>query len=476
MSGEPNYNGACTNWYGVDIDRIYQMLEHEGSNESWSQVTAYGQTYELLAYHAGELKSMRDKLVVEWQSPAAKVFSGYIDRMLKSMSEVGDAAVDNMTGLTNINAALMKARTEVGKLREQWHANKGKEEDSKIFGMKVPGVSNAIDGLPDGWEENIKMEVARQMSLADRDVAEGTNKMTVPPIFVPPDQSGDTTVDNSGGNGTRSGSGSGSSGAAGTGPTRYPGSVSPPYVPPPSSPPSESLVYDDGSWLAGNPTVTPANTGGVGGGGVGAGGVIGAIPGNGANVGPGNGLGPAAGIGAGFVAGAFTSGLIGGNTGSGTGSGIVGAKGVGNLKAGATPAKVAGGLGSSPMAPGGVIGGARGGGPLPGGQFATGGSAARTGRTASTGGVIDGARGGARSGPAVAGTGAGGGTAATRATGPAMATSAGARRGDDEHDEDRPGFDPDNPWAVEEGGPEIITPPVAPSSHDAGPGVIGIDR
>jgi hypothetical protein len=37
-------------------------------------------------------------------------------------------------------------------------------------------------------------------------------------------------------------------------------------------------------------------------------------------------------------------------------------------------------------------------------------------------------------------------------------------------------FDPDNPWATEEGVPGVLKPPVASTHHEAGPGVIGIDR
>jgi hypothetical protein len=51
--------------------------------------------------------------------------------------------------------------------------------------------------------------------------------------------------------------------------------------------------------------------------------------------------------------------------------------------------------------------------------------------------------------------------------------AAGRRRSDDR---DRPDFDPDNPWAVEQGGPGVIEPDLDPVTHDPGPGVLGVDR
>jgi hypothetical protein len=36
--------------------------------------------------------------------------------------------------------------------------------------------------------------------------------------------------------------------------------------------------------------------------------------------------------------------------------------------------------------------------------------------------------------------------------------------------------DPSDPWAVPEGGPAVLEPPIEPIEHDPGPGVIGLDR
>jgi hypothetical protein len=54
-----------------------------------------------------------------------------------------------------------------------------------------------------------------------------------------------------------------------------------------------------------------------------------------------------------------------------------------------------------------------------------------------------------------------------------VAGQRGASRRRDESDQH---FDPDNPWVTEEGVPGVLKPAPASTHHDAGPGVIGIDR
>jgi hypothetical protein len=66
-----------------------------------------------------------------------------------------------------------------------------------------------------------------------------------------------------------------------------------------------------------------------------------------------------------------------------------------------------------------------------------------------------------------------GGTAAAEGQPIGVAGQRGAGRRRDDSDQH---FDPDNPWATEEGVPAVLKPQAEAMRHDAGPGVIGIDR
>jgi hypothetical protein len=64
------------------------------------------------------------------------------------------------------------------------------------------------------------------------------------------------------------------------------------------------------------------------------------------------------------------------------------------------------------------------------------------------------------------------GTGGTSANHPFVA----GRRSRSEREREQQGWDPDNPWAVDQGVAPVLEPGREPSSHDPGAGVIGIDR
>ena len=70
-------------------------------------------------------------------------------------------------------------------------------------------------------------------------------------------------------------------------------------------------------------------------------------------------------------------------------------------------------------------------------------------------------------------TGGGTGTGVDRATGVGISGQRSRRRGERDT---TASYDPNNPWATEEGGPALIEPHAEPARHEPGPGVIGLDR
>jgi hypothetical protein len=116
-----------------------------------------------------------------------------------------------------------------------------------------------------------------------------------------------------------------------------------------------------------------------------------------------------------------------------------------------------------PLAPGGVIGGAPGMGSAP---AAAGGGRPGAPRPNPVGGVLG--QGGAAGGPASAH-----GAGANAAGQPPLA---GQRRTGGDRDDESQQWDPDDPWAVERGVAPVLQPGKEQSSHEPGPGVIGIDR
>ncbi|GAA1823233.1 hypothetical protein HC028_15690 [Planosporangium flavigriseum] len=427
-SNDGQYGGWCTNWAAYDVPTLWKMLQNEDPLKTSEHIAAWRMTYELLTTHMAELQRCRDELAAKWSaasSPAAAAFLNYVDNMLASMKATGDAAVSTYDGLSGINGALIRAKAEIGKLHEQWQKYQHEEDTSlSIFGWQP------FADTPDNWKEQLKVQAARQMSEADVAVFQSSAKLTPPEVYDPGVQKTDSTEfqpDSS----TSSG---GTSAYSGGSWAQTPFIPAPVAVPPPA--PSAPVA----------PTPTPPGsvlTGGV---------AAPTAPAPGATPPPITPTPPLSGPAL------PPTGLISPRPGLLPGEAPISRASTGSAPRQGAPGRGAIGVGGEPtglhgraaLAPGGVIGGE---------PAASHPAATPMRRVNPVGGVI---------GEHPAG--------AVATSGRQPAGVAGQRGASRRHDESDQHFDPDNPWATEEGVPGVLTPQAAPTSHEAGPGVIGIDR
>jgi hypothetical protein len=422
---DEQYGGWCTNWAAYDVPTLWKMLQNEDPFKTSQHASAWRMTYELLSTHMAELQRCRDDLAAKWSaasSPAAAAFLNYVDNMLASMKTTGDAAVTTYDGVNGINGALITAKAEIGKLHEQWQKYQHEEDTS----FSIAGWQPFAD-RPDNWKEQLKAEAAKHMNKADTAVFESSAKLTPPPQYEPKgnwEQRQDFPAD---------GSGPGSGGTSAQGERGW---AQPPFIPAPVAVPPPAA------------TPTPAATTPIGPGAVLSGGVV-------APVAPTPGITPTPVAPTPPLSGPALppGGLIGqrpkpfpGESSVGRGSSGAAARaggaGVGSESAGPR--------GRPALAPGGVIGGE---------PISSRPAASVMRRVNPVGGVI--------------GEQPVGATAASGRQPVGVAGQRGAGRRRDESDQH---FDPDNPWAIEEGVPGVLKPHAEATRHDAGLGVIGIDR
>src|SRR5258706_3846421 len=118
-------------WEYYSLEAISLMVATEGTDpETYHQITAWGQTYELLWKHASVLKHCTEELAAKWppdQSPAARAFIDYINMLVANMDSVGRAAIQNSLALMDIVETLNTAKAKVAGIVDQKKAIQGKK-------------------------------------------------------------------------------------------------------------------------------------------------------------------------------------------------------------------------------------------------------------------------------------------------------------------------------------------------------------
>jgi hypothetical protein len=448
--------GGFTVWEAFDIEAMHNMVESVDDAQieaSWNQVAAWRKTHELLDSHAGKLITYRQGLIERWppeKNAAAAVFVKHVDDLVQSLQQSSAAANSNYLALADLTGEVMTARKKVQDAYREYKANQGKldEYQQAVDAYKadttgLPQPSPGPSPVPPQRQQQLVNDARKAMAALSGVAIHSSTEMRIPPPYTPPtaavvEQKREeigappavmmqppvipaprTSPAQSGSTAPNLPFPAGTTNApGGRGPTLTGGVLHPPPPAPTPAPPVPNPGLPGGGPPIGAPGLPPA--------------YIGNVP-PGKSAGP-RGESPGVRPGQGPGGSVYRPAGEGGPTGRGAGA-------------------------ARPLPPGGVIGGVPAGG-MAGhpGAMGTGTAAAR--RVNPVGGVL--------------GQGAhAGGTGGTTTGQPYLAGRA-AGRGD--RDRDSRSWDPDNPWAVEHGVTPVLEPGQEPSSHDPGPGVIGIDR
>ncbi|NJC70335.1 hypothetical protein HC031_11520 [Planosporangium thailandense] len=471
----PSDVSGGTAWEMYDIHTIHSMVDGVTDDQiqtSWDQVMAWRKTQQLLDEHAATLTRYRQDLVGSWspeKNAASAAFVQYVDDLIQSLQQSSKAADDNVRALSELTSAVETARTEVKKAYQEYSANQSKLQAASAkpapSGTPTPSPSPSPSPAPPpvapGRQEQLTQQARSAMATLAGTASYSAWRMTVPPPYTPPNfvkrEESQHLAD----------------------PSVV--TAQPPVVPAPRSSTSQfdaTTPYVPGGAVDQNP---PANSN------------VSLIPSGGSPVLAGNvitpptpGLTPHS---PGFTPipsppggvlppdgpMAFTPGLRvigsritpgdsvtprGGSFEAFPGRGPRGA-----VPAEEVPPRTLGGGRALP--PGGVIGKPPAVGAVE--PFVGGGrpSAGVEPRVNPVGGVL---------GQTGAPAGRTSGSVGNRGTTTGQSFLSGRRAGKSVRGHDSGGWDPDDPWAVEQGVTPVLEPGREQSFHDPGPGVIGIDR
>ncbi|MET8146960.1 hypothetical protein ACIBSW_04065 [Actinoplanes sp. NPDC049668] len=441
--GGGGYGG--TDWMSKDVRFMWSAIANQDTGPHYDVVEGWRKTAELTLAHRAQVQMYRDNLAGVWppsKSPAAAAYLERLDRLLADLQATHDAASANYTTFATVTLTLSLARTKLKPILDEYEANRqlnldwqAKQAEAATVTEPRPTPSPGPPPVPSARQEQLNNQARAIMYDLSSTLISGNAALQNPKHYDPARIGRDGSSDGESTTNLGPGfavapaippPGAGSASGSGASVSQVSPSPAQPSTPALASPNSPGM--DGGLVLGGvssTPVVPPPTSG--------------FQPGSGPSPAP---PGP-------------TPGLI---TPPG-GPGLVPPNGI---PPGTT---VKNGLGVGPanrmtMPSGGVIGATPGSGLI--GQMPAGSSGSRPGpgpRVNPVGGVI-----GQHGGPAVRGM---------APNGP-LVNHAGKGRSRRDAAESKQ-WDPDNPWATEEGVDPVVLPPAAPGPIDPGP-VIGYQR
>ncbi|MEU7902671.1 hypothetical protein [Actinoplanes sp. NPDC049118] len=460
--GGGGYGG--TDWMSKDVRFMWSTISNQDTAPHYDVVEGWRKTADLTLTHRGQVQMYRDNLASVWppsKSPAAAAYIERLDKLLADLQATHDAASANYTTFSTVTLTLSLARHKLKPIFDEYEANQqlnldwqAKQDQAAKVKDPVPTPAPGVPPVSASRQEELNNKARAIMYDLSSTLISGQAQLKKPIPYRP---NGDSSGNDDEGN-RNSGS--------------TDGFAVPPVIPPPGSSSSGSAsvpVAPPHTAPVSPPGTSPNNLGAIG-----SGPVLGGIGSPVINP-PSTGLpvpGPAP-------------------TPPGPGPGIIGPPGapglmpsVGLLPNGTKlpengllkPGMTGGPIGRMAMPSGGVIGANPGSGMI--GQMPNGAPRNQLGgpaRVNPVGGVI-GQQGGAPTAPR-GGAGRVGSSpihGLHTQNGP-MAGNQGRGRSGRQTEGDQNRWDPDNPWATEQGVDPVVLPHDEQGPIDPGP-AIGYSR
>ncbi|RZU50247.1 hypothetical protein EV385_2013 [Krasilnikovia cinnamomea] len=122
--GGGGYGG--TDWFGYDVKKMWEAIADQDTEPHYEVVQGWRRTSELTNEHLSRVRLYRDNLADAWppeKSPASAAYIARLDELIEHLTETHAAAAANYTTFSSVALDLSVARTKIEPLYKEYMAN-----------------------------------------------------------------------------------------------------------------------------------------------------------------------------------------------------------------------------------------------------------------------------------------------------------------------------------------------------------------
>lgn len=193
--------GGGTDWWGMPMERIQELAQSPDIDAHYQIVDGWQKSADLISEHMFQVQQYRESLAAAWppeKSSAAAAYITRLDTLIKNLNETYEAALSNHEAMSSATFSLGLAKTEMTKIYNQWDANNkallayNQQQDQKkaqaASGKPTPSPSPSGDEPPPvtpNQQEALRQKAITLMSGVSSDLAQAQLKVVRPAPYKP---------------------------------------------------------------------------------------------------------------------------------------------------------------------------------------------------------------------------------------------------------------------------------------------------
>ena len=193
--------GGGTDWWGMNMETIQSLAQSPDIDLHYQIVDGWQKSADLVAEHVGQVTDYRDALAAAWppeKSTASAAYLARLDALIKNLNDTYEASLSNHEAMSSASLSLSLAKTEMGKIYSQWQSNnnalvafnqqQAQKQQQASSGQPTPSPSPSGDEPPPvtaSQQEALRQKAITLMSGVSSDLAQAQLKVVRPAPYQP---------------------------------------------------------------------------------------------------------------------------------------------------------------------------------------------------------------------------------------------------------------------------------------------------
>jgi hypothetical protein len=193
--------GAGTDWWGMPMERIQQLAQSPDIDAHYQIVDGWQKSAELIGEHMFQVQQYRESLATAWppeKSSAAAAYVTRLDALITNLNETYEAALSNHEAMASASLSLGLAKSEMSKIYSQWDTNnktllaynqqQSQKKAQAASGKPTPSPSPSGEEpapVTADQQEALRQKAITLMSGVSSDLAQAQLKIVKPAAYDP---------------------------------------------------------------------------------------------------------------------------------------------------------------------------------------------------------------------------------------------------------------------------------------------------
>ncbi|WP_030441260.1 hypothetical protein [Actinoplanes subtropicus] len=187
--------GGGTPWESMTLEFMQQLIQNPNTDAQWQLASAWQKSADLLSEHKFQVQQYRDNLAAAWppeKSTASAAYIERLDQLIKNLSDTYDASITNQAALNAATGSIYQAQIQMNKIYQEYSNNKmaldaynAKLTQQQSSATPTPSPSPSGDEPPvaPGRQEALRVQAATLLSGVSTDLAQAQAQVVKPDLY-----------------------------------------------------------------------------------------------------------------------------------------------------------------------------------------------------------------------------------------------------------------------------------------------------